>query len=135
MSLMINDITVKTIRHICKDDEDLFVKSIRSYFTLSPYSVGKLGCHWMNEYFFIWFEKYYMIRIVIIRPLQLYGSHHSYVWEQDTESYPENEGEDGISKIFNSGYKRNVNKVIFQPYGLMFIVKEDEHYSKLLFRR
>ena len=27
-----------------------------------------------------------------------------------------------------------MNKAIFQPYGLMFIVKEGEHYSKLLFR-
>ena len=90
MSLMINDITVKTIRQICKDDDDLFIKSIRYYFSLSPFAIGKLSCFWMNEFFFLWFEKYYMIRIVVIHPLQVNGSHHSYVWEHDTESYPEN---------------------------------------------
>ena len=135
MSLMINDITVKTIQKICKDEDDLFVKSIRSYFSLSPYVIGKLGCFWMNEYFFSWFENYYMIRIVVIHPFQINDSHHSYVWEQNALNYTEDPGGDYLSKIFNSVHGAEVNEKIFQPYGLIFVVKEDDHYSKLLFRR
>ena len=96
MSLMLNNITVRTIRMICKDYDDLFEKSVRSYYSISPYVIGKLDCFWMDEDYFSCFENYYMI-IIVIYPCQEMGAYHSYVWEQNTENFLKDPGKNYLT--------------------------------------